>query len=843
MVSNDDLLEWINKMPLWVRKATELFYLNNEITEENVKLLTDLCLNEDTHFLLTGVNLINHGDSSSFIIKKIQNISGVNAISSPIPLEFEDKGITVVYGLNGSGKSGYIRVLKMISGAKYREEIKNNIYEGKSVPPIATVTIKNEQFEKDYLCDLRIPGQYKELRDIDIFDSKISNAYVNDAKEATYEPWVFSLFSELANVAERIKSELKTREKEFVLKDYNYPKELIEYEPYKKIKSLTYNSKIEDFNFEWTNEHEDLLQEYRAKNQLAKIESDIKRLENVQKSIQTLEYYYMPIKQYFDNHEKYLELKANWDKARETREAAKLLFSQNATEIDAQGIKLGSWKKLWEYAQSFSNDSEYLKTKSVLKRRDGLCPLCLQPVNSDQLYRRIKTIDTYVNGKTAEEEKNTREAFERTIKFSFPVKTKNELDLLIASSELNDNSELLISVNNAIKEYSDFISSNPMQYDGRNIDISPVLTVLRNKYCSNAEIIQSMRKLTEAEEQQLLQIKINQMEATKAMVENKATIEYNINCLKGLYRLQQCQKKVSTNKITAKSKELAQELITEEYIKRFDDELKYLTKNEFEAKLIQQRAGKGKIPYKVVLSDANGNYLSPQDVLSEGENRVTALAAFFAEASGRSFNTPLVVDDPISSLDYLYENKVIDRLVRAATHRQVIVFTHRISMVVGIYDKAKEYNVHYKEISLKANKWKKGVPADNSDIGGKALTQINRLINDKLSKLKKMDEFSADYIPMFHSICQEFRNIVEKSVEDVLLNEVVKRFRRDIQTKNRLNKLVNITTEDCQMFDRLMTKYSYYDHSSSDETPLVEMPIDELEADLTELQLWISRHK
>ena len=71
---------------------------------------------------------------------------------------------------------------------------------------------------------------------------------------------------------------------------------------------------------------------------------------------------------------------------------------------------------------------------------------------------------------------------------------------------------------------------------------------------------------------------------------------------------------------------------------------------------------------------------------------------------------------------------------------------------------------------------------------------------------------------------------------------MVKRFRKDIQTKNRLEKLADITIEDCQMFDRLMTRYSYYDHSMSDETPLIELSVDELEADLVELQTWIRNH-
>ena len=83
------------------------------------------------------------------------------------------------------------------------------------------------------------------------------------------------------------------------------------------------------------------------------------------------------------------------------------------------------------------------------------------------------------------------------------------------------------------------------------------------------------------------------------------------------------------------------------------------------------------------------------------------------------------------------------------------------------------------------------------------------------------------------------RIIVEKSVEDVLLNQVVKRFRRDIKTKDMIEKLADISMDDCALIDEMMTKYSYYDHSMSDETPLVEFSIEDIESDATRLRDWI----
>lgn len=843
MITNDDLLEWINQMPLWFRKAVVLYHHNNVITEADIKKLADLCLVDDSDYKVEGINLINHGDKEGFTIKSIDSVTGVNALASRKPLEFGKKGITVVYGLNGAGKSGYIRIFKMISGAKYREDIKNNIYESNIVSPMATITLTNETGKDvSYECDLKKPGEHKELRDIDIFDTKISNAYVNEAKEATYEPWIFGMLSTLAEVASRVRTELKSRENGYIIKDYSFPDNLIGTEQYKKILNISYKSKIEEFPSEWSDDEEEKLVELRTKSQLEMVQSKIKQLESEQRAIKSLHNYFVSFKEYFDQKQTFISLKNEWDKSVSEKKAAELLFSKNASNLDAESVGLDSWKKLWMYARQYTESNEYLSSNSILVKKGGKCPLCLQKIESEEEYKRISTIDAYVNGKVNEQEKIAKKAFESKIKMNCLIQSQEALSLLIESAGMNEREEDFYNVNNELQNYLDFISDSKEKYDGRIVDLSSILNLLDNKLSITNISIQELQQLMEVKEQSAIKSQLDSFEAQKALVENYSIIESNIASLKKKYNLQQAEKKTSTNRITAKSKELAQEMITAEYIKRFDAELKDLTQNDIQVKLSQQRGGSGRIPYKVVLNDASGKQISPQDILSEGENRVTALAAFFAESSGRSENTPLIVDDPISSLDYLYESKVINRLVKASLSRQVIVFTHRISMVVGIADKAKEYGVDYKEISLKSNKLVKGVPADYSDIGTKAKGQLNALIDQKLRKLKLMDDFSEEYNILFHNICQDFRNIVEKSVEDVLLNEVVKRFRKDIQTKNRLEKLADITIEDCQMFDRLMTRYSYYDHSMSDETPLIELSVDELEADLVELQTWIRNH-
>jgi hypothetical protein len=83
------------------------------------------------------------------------------------------------------------------------------------------------------------------------------------------------------------------------------------------------------------------------------------------------------------------------------------------------------------------------------------------------------------------------------------------------------------------------------------------------------------------------------------------------------------------------------------------------------------------------------------------------------------------------------------------------------------------------------------------------------------------------------------RILVERLVEDTLLNEVVRRFRRAVHTQNKIGGLAKIKPEDCQMIDELMTKYSRYEHSQPDEAPVPLPEPDDIAADLTRLQVWL----
>lgn len=57
MISNDELLKWVNTMPLWFKKATVAYYQKDNITDEEILALADICFSDET-YEVKNINLI-----------------------------------------------------------------------------------------------------------------------------------------------------------------------------------------------------------------------------------------------------------------------------------------------------------------------------------------------------------------------------------------------------------------------------------------------------------------------------------------------------------------------------------------------------------------------------------------------------------------------------------------------------------------------------------------------------------------------------------------------------------------------------------------------------------------
>ena len=68
-------------------------------------------------------------------------------------------------------------------------------------------------------------------------------------------------------------------------------------------------------------------------------------------------------------------------------------------------------------------------------------------------------------------------------------------------------------------------------------------------------------------------------------------------------------------------------------------------------------------------------------MLSEGEQKIIALAAFLTECTINNSRNSIVFDDPVNSLDHKYKDKIAEMLAKLSTNRQMIIFTHDLYFV------------------------------------------------------------------------------------------------------------------------------------------------------------------
>jgi hypothetical protein len=307
------------------------------------------------------------------------------------------------------------------------------------------------------------------------------------------------------------------------------------------------------------------------------------------------------------------------------------------------------------------------------------------------------------------------------------------------------------------------------------------------------------------------------------------------------------KQQTGTAGISRKAGKLSESLITEAYVSRFNQELNKLGATKIKVELVKSGTRQGVVLHELKLKNTINPSVKISDILSEGEHRIIALAACLADVTGNGSSSPFIFDDPISSLDQDYEWRVATRLAELATDRQVIVFTHRLSLFGGITDEAKNVfgtngqgNVKgLNLIFLESYENYIGSPSDSTlssvntqKANTKLLTQL-----DEGKRLLDTGNFSA-YKLLAQGICSEFRKLVERSVEEDLISKVVLRHRRSVTTDNRIENLAKITTNDCSYLDGLMSKYSAYMHSQSTETPIEFPPEPELRDDIEGLKTW-----
>jgi len=168
-------------------------------------------------------------------------------------------------------------------------------------------------------------------------------------------------------------------------------------------------------------------------------------------------------------------------------------------------------------------------------------------------------------------------------------------------------------------------------------------------------------------------IRVKELEARRLLSEHIDSIAKVVSNLIHKAKLQQCLEDIgNTRPITLFAGQLARTYVSEALADRMNEELRKLDLYHIRVG-VSSTGEAGSVRLGIVLP---ASQLDAHLVLSEAEQRMCALAYFFAELHQSGSPSGIVFDDPVSSLDHGHRTAVARRIVEESAARQVVVFTH-----------------------------------------------------------------------------------------------------------------------------------------------------------------------
>lgn len=835
----EEFIEWLNTLQPWLINIIDNGY--DLESKEAIDVGVNLCIEQykDDINISKRVRKNNSEISRKIILKRIFGITNLFNLKNDSEIVFED-GMNLIYGQNGSGKTSLVKLLQYANDNKAK--ILSNIYKDLT---------NGMNYKIEYLDNSNMQTfeylKTQKLIDIDIFNEELGDRLITNDKEINIESEELIFLQKLAMYCDNVKAELKkkidllSKEKKQLL----LPQGLVCAENENKIQTinnanLTNLKEIVNSLF-WTKENEESLNKIisnldsdnfnlkvnELNDKIARINLVINDIDNI---INT-----------FNNEEiiKLNELKKKYiEDSISSKEYSKNIFNQSVIgEIGST-----TWKKMWHAAREYS--SIVYKDKEFPNVGDNaVCVLCHQPLNNEAKNRMLK-FEEYIKS-SIETELMTDEKLIKDNKLLNYIIPK---DLIVNNSkEIYKNNyekeckKVILEIDSVInwqKEMSEKIDCF------RNIEISEL-----KKYSTS---LQEKLKMLKEEHEKLIsdetRLKINEkrivLEGEKWIASQKNLLNANINLIEEATIFSNALSLTSTNRITNKSKELSESLLTENYEKDFNDALAYLGAEKLHVSLVTGKAAKGKGSLRIVLQDQNGNPVNTKDILSTGECRVVSLAAFIADGKNRSNNIPFVFDDPISSLDFEYEGKVAKALNLISKDRQVIIFTHRLSLasVLCHFENIKLFEITSDSIKGCGNiDYEPALILNKPNAITKGLNNLKVKINELIKKYNNDEISNLEYKASIDGYISKFRKFIESTIEVVLIADIVQRFRVSVMS-TKVKELEKIEKEECELIDKLMTKYSINEHSQSTETDEIVPEYSELIKDIECLIDMINNH-
>jgi ABC-type multidrug transport system ATPase subunit len=709
-------------------------------------------------------------------LETLSNITGVNKLAKNQTLKFS-KNITVIYGENGTGKTGYGRILKSL-GFSYdpNNTVHPNIY-GAIEAKSAVINFKSNGISQTF--NWTGANKNAELQNISVFNNSCVQISLSD-RQLIVSPIGFHLFnivsSELIELTHLLNAKIASHPTTISWADSLHlgtPQQIY----ISGLSATSTEQNLTELSSITPAQEQELIDKQTELSQLNKtlLQTEI---QNLNSSLSELGVIISKIQNAQTNF-----TSANWQKLIDLNKDIVILESKTKTGIkeiaENNGIEFYETPQF----QSFIKAAEdYIKVidKPDYPNLQDTCIYCLQPLENEaklllESYRTLLNDKTQENLLALKQQKtnliNQVLKIETNLFFHQPTFGIDENQKTIQPAEIIEFNTSL----DALK--TTFTTDKIIEGSAFSFDYAKYIKFFTDKKTAIGIVLTQKSDLLSnlSIKETELKSKISELIDRKLLSTKVLDVKTSITNRKIVATLQSKSSSFSTNSISRKTSDARELLVEKNFNDLFQAELKLFKKSDLKIELnFGTDKGKSKIWHRL-----NSSY-TLADILSEGEQKAISLAEFLTELQLDNVKAPVIFDDPVNSLDHRIIDEVGKRLIELSKQRQVIIFTHSILLLHSLIqqselDTNKQANVDFQFHKVKNNFGITGILDEVEEINSFSyyIKKLQAVIDTKPSPDQDEAKLAAEGYG-------HLRSVIEIAVEDDLLKKTIKRYKKGV---------------------------------------------------------------
>jgi len=595
---NEDLAAWLTSRPDWQKDAVARFCRNETLSAEDIATVADRLIAE-TYPAATNVSVADVPGSTAVgepvKLVQVSEVAGINALVADQTLSFGADGLTIIFGNNASGKSGYARLIREAVTARVKaEHLLGDVFAEGETPQAAKL---------EYLVgtnpdtwSLGEP-QCLDLSRVKFYDEDCGDAYVTKASEVSYQPSALTILDQLSEACGAVAAELSRRLDANQSGRPQLPVLHPDTPASEFLSKLSAATSTEAIAAACTlaDDHGALLakqlgEEIRLKGSDPSKEKA--RLAALSRDWSAIASHATALTEVL-GIEPLEAIETQRRRAAELREAARVASTRTFDAEPIASVGSETWRALWNAAREFSLTDAYHEHEFPYTADDAVCVLCQQPL-VEQAADRLARFEAFVTDTTSRDAEIAAAALAASRDRLAQVQTL-PLAVSMALNRLQEGGENTQVTTEWFGVAIQAAEVAVAWLDGEgDVEPQPVTDTVSTPAAERAQALTAQADdidaSTFAQSLAATSKQVVELQDVKALSEARSAIDAEVVRLAQRKQIENARKFTATNAITMKRGELTERYVTQEVRDRFTRETERLELN----RVTLNRTGRGR---------------------------------------------------------------------------------------------------------------------------------------------------------------------------------------------------------------------------------------------------------